>query len=284
MQNKNYTVGIIGLGLMGASLAYALRGFRRATLLGADSDALVCRRAESAGAVHRAFTDPGEVMAQADLLLFCVYAHHIPALLAEHAQHLKPGCLAGDICGVKTPLYQKIEPLLPPGIDYVGVHPMAGKERDGFENADAALYRNSGFIITPLPRSSEAGVATMKELASHIGATRLSVCPPAAHDSLIAYTSDLMHIAAAGLCLHPQQGMTPAFTAGAFRDCTRVADINADAWTELLLDNCGCTAACLGQYIDDLSAIKTAMEQGDAPGLRALLFAAGENKRDMLHK
>ncbi len=284
MPQENFTIGIVGLGLMGASMAYALRGFRRAEIIGADTDELVCRRAESAGAVHHAFTDPLEVMARADLLLFCIYAHHIPPLMEKGAARLKAGCLAGDICGVKTPLYQKLEPLLPPGVDYVGIHPMAGKERDGFENADAALYRNTGFIITPLPCSSEAGIATMRELASHIGATRLSVCPPQEHDALIAYTSDLMHIAAAGLCLHPQPGMNSAFTAGAFRDCTRVADINADAWTELLLDNRAHTAVCLGQYIEDLTRIQTSLKQNDDAQLRALLREAGENKRAMLQK
>ena len=284
MPNESYTIGIVGLGLMGASMAYALRGFRQAVILGADTDELVCRRAESAGAVHRAYNDPLEVMERADLLLFCVYAHHIPSLLERGAARLKEGCLAGDICGVKSALYETIAPLLPPGIDYVGLHPMAGKERDGYENADAALYRGCGFIITPLPHSSAAGVATMKELASHIGAARLSVCPPQEHDALIAYTSDLMHIAAAGLCLHPRGGITPAFTAGAFRDCTRVADINADAWTELLLDNCAHTAMCLEQYIADLEEIKAAMEQNNSPRLRELLHRAGENKREMQRK
>ncbi|MDR1927826.1 MAG: prephenate dehydrogenase [Oscillospiraceae bacterium] len=279
-----FTIGVVGLGLMGASLALALRGFRGATLLGADSDALVCRRAQAAGAVHHATTDTAQVMAQADLLLFCVYAHHIPPLLEVHGARLRPGCLCGDICGVKTRLYRRITPLLPPEIDYVGVHPMAGKERDGYENADAALYRNSGFLITPLPRSSPEGIATMRALAGYIGATRLSVVGPEEHDQLIAYTSDLMHVAAAGLCLHPQPGINPAFTAGAFRDCTRIADINAAAWTELLLDNRANTVARLEQYMEDLSALRSALLENDAPRLHALLCQAGENKRDMLQQ
>jgi len=281
---SSYTIGIIGLGLMGASMAYALRGFRSATLLGADLDDLVCRRAEAAGAVHEAVTDPGHVMERADLLLFCVYAHHIPVLLGANAQRLKPGCVLSDICGVKTPLYEKIMPLLPPGMTYIGLHPMAGKERDGFENADAGLYRNSGFLITPTERSTPESIALMKDLASYIGATRLQVVSPADHDALIAYTSDLMHIASAGLCVHPHPAIHPAFTAGAFRDCTRVADINADAWAELLMDNHRNTVASLDQYIADLTAMRTALATEDKDALRALLQTAGENKRDMLHR
>jgi prephenate dehydrogenase len=283
-QQNRYTVGIVGLGLMGGSLALALRGFRSARLLGADADDLVCRRAQAAGTVHQATTNTGDVVAQADLLLFCVYAHHIPALLSEHARRLKPGCVLSDICGVKTPLYRAIAPLLPPGVDYVGVHPMAGKERDGYENAESGLYHGAGFLITPTAHSSDSGVALMKELAGYIGAARLAVVSPQEHDALIAYSSDLMHIASAALCVHPHPAIHPAFTAGAFRDCTRVADINADAWTELLMDNCGNTVRALNQYLDDLAAVRAALETHDKEALRALLQTAGANKRTMLQR
>jgi prephenate dehydrogenase len=269
---------------MGASMAYALRGFREARLLGADTDELVCRRAEFAGAVHKATQDAGEVMAQADLLLFCVYAHHIPPLLSAHAAKLKPGALLGDICGVKTHLYQAMEPLLPGHVDYVGVHPMAGKERDGFDNADPLLYRNSGFIITPLPRSSTESISAMKEMAGYIGATRVSVVSPEEHDRIIAYTSDLMHIASAGLCMDFHPGMNVAFTAGAFRDCTRVADINAAAWTELLLDNRANTVERLDRYLASLQKVREALCQADTYALNCLLRQAGENKREMLQR
>ena len=281
---KNVTISIVGLGLMGASLAFALRGFREARLLGTDVDELVCRRAEAAGAVHRATTNAAEVFAEADLLIFCVYAHHIPGLLKEHAQHLKPGCVLSDICGVKTQLYHKIADLIPAQADYVGVHPMAGKERDGFENAEGSLYRGCGFIITPLPGSQPTSVALLKELASFIGAARLSITTPEEHDKLIAYTSDLMHISSAGLCLHPNPGVNAAYTAGAFRDCTRVADINAAAWTELLLDNRTNTVACLEQYISDLTQLKDALAQNQPEQLCELLSRAGAQKRDMLQK
>lgn len=284
--HSQFTIGIVGLGLMGGSLALALRGFRgeNAVILGCDKDDLVCRRAEAAGVVHAASTDPGQVMEKADLLLFCVYARHIPAIMKAHAQQLKPGCVVGDICGVKGPLYETLLPLLPENVEYVGLHPMAGKERDGYENAEAALYRGCGFLITPTERSSEAAVALMRELAGYIGAARLQVVSPAVHDEIIAYTSDLMHIASAGLCVHPHPEIHPAFTAGAFRDCTRVADINADAWTELLMDNRRNTAAALSRYIKDLEALHAALLGEDRAALRHLLQCAGENKRGMLQR
>ncbi|MCL2299803.1 MAG: prephenate dehydrogenase [Firmicutes bacterium] len=278
---KDFTVGIVGLGLMGASLAMALEGFKDARVVGTDIDPVICRRAMCDGAVSEAYIDPARVFEQAGLLIFCVYAHHIPALLEANAKHLKPGCVVSDICGVKGPLYEKIMPLVPQGASYVGAHPMAGKELDGYENAEAGLYRGCGFVIVPTERSTPGGAALLRELAEYIGAARVALAEPEEHDALIAYTSDLMHIAAAGLCVRPHPGFGPAFAAGAFRDSTRVADINAGAWTELLMDNRGNTAQALGRYIEDLQAVKAALVNGDREALYELLREAGENKRRM---
>jgi len=279
-----YTVGVVGLGLMGASLALALRGFRDCTLLGADKDELVCRRAQGAGVVHEATQDIASLFERSDLLIFCVYARHIPAMLREHAGKLKQGAVLSDICGVKEPLYREIMPMLPAQVSYIGLHPMAGKERDGYENAETGLYRNSGFLITPTEKSTPESVDLAKQLAGYIGATRLQIAMPAEHDAIIAYTSDLMHVAAVGLCLHPPAGAEPAYCAGAFRDCTRVANINADAWADLLIDNRHNTADALGQYIADLQAMHDALRGDNHAALRDMLQRGGDNKRSMLYR
>ncbi|MDR3075761.1 MAG: prephenate dehydrogenase [Synergistaceae bacterium] len=278
----SYRICVIGLGLMGASLAGALRGFRGASIAGADVLEDVRQKSESSGIVDKAFADAGEAINGADLVIFCVYAHCIPEIIAKNLTAFRPGVVISDICGVKSGLYAKLGGLLPARADYIGIHPMAGKERDGFDNADPAIYKNSGFIICPLPATKRESVELMKEVAGYIGATRLAVAPPHEHDAIIAYTSDLMHIAAAGLCAEYHPGITSAFTAGAFRDCTRVADINAGAWAELLTDNRAHTLACLDRYIDSLREMRGALAAGDEKKLRAILERAGENKREML--
>jgi prephenate dehydrogenase len=277
-----FRVCVVGLGLMGGSLAMALRGFREAEIVGADTDPAARRKALEAGAVQAAYGGAADAAAGAELVVFCVYAHHIPGLLKACGPVLAPGAVLSDICGVKTPLYRELEPLIPEGADYVGVHPMAGRERDGFDNADGALYQNTGFLITPLPRTQPSSVALMEELAAHIGAARVAVSSPAAHDAIIAYTSDLMHIAAAGLCADFHPDMTLAHTAGAFRDCTRIADINAAAWTELLLSNAGNTLRELDRYMNSLTQIRRALAERDEAALYALLGRAGRHKREML--
>jgi prephenate dehydrogenase len=144
------------------------------------------------------------------------------------------------------------------------------------------MWKNSGLIICPLPESSPEGVALMREVAEYIGVTRLTVSSAEQHDAVIAYTSDLMHIASAGLCIGLPSNMTPVFTGGAFRDCTRVADINAGAWTELLLDNRAHTLERLDEYIGNLEKMRGALAANDKKCLHALLERAGENKRSFL--
>jgi prephenate dehydrogenase len=269
---------------MGASLAGALRGFRDARIVGVDVNGEVREKAKKTGVVDEAFADAGDGIRAADLIIFCVYAHNIPNIVAEHASSFRSGAVLSDICGVKSGLYDKLDGLLPEAADYVGIHPMAGKERDGFDNADPAIYKNSGFIICPLPSSSPDGIELMREVARHIGATRIAVSPPERHDAIIAYTSDLMHIASAGLCVEYHPEISSAFTAGAFQDCTRVADINASAWTELLLDNSAHTLARLDRYIGVLGEIREALAERDEGRLFTLLERAGENKREILKK
>jgi prephenate dehydrogenase len=284
MNTLGFQIGLVGLGMMGSSLAMALKGFRGARIVGSDVNELACRHAVASGWVTTASAHAEDAFAGTDLLIFCVYAHHIPPLLETYAALLKPGSVVSDICGVKSGLYTKLDALIPEGIDYIGIHPMAGKERDGFSNASPGLYQDTGLIIVPLPNTKTESISLMRDLAAHIGATHVALSPPDEHDAIIAYTSDLMHIAAAGLCMDYHPDITSAYTAGAYRDSTRVSDINADAWTELLMDNRINTCGFLDRYITNLLAVRRTLSKGDTERLRALLTKAGVNKREMLKK
>ena len=279
-----YKIGIVGLGLMGGSMAFALRGFKDAFIAGTDANPEVCEEAKRQGAVDEAGTDAACAIEDADLVILCVYARHIPGILEKNRNLLRSGAVVTDICGVKSGLYKKIEGTMPDETDYVGIHPMAGKERDGFENADPAIFKDTGLIICPLSSTKPRSVELMRELAEYIGAKRVCVSQVEKHDEIIAYTSDLMHIAAAGLCMDYHPEMTSVFTAGAFRDSTRVADINAEAWTDLLTDNSKNTLCSLDRYISRLQDIRRCLAEGEDRELYELLDLAGKNKRGMLRK
>lgn len=275
-------IAVIGLGLMGASLAMALKDFQGSRITGTDLREEVCAKAIESGVVAEAWPSPREALKNADMVIWCLYAQHIPGIIRENMDLMRPGLIMADICGVKSRLYAELQGLIPPEVIYVGLHPMAGKERDGYENADPDIFRNSGFIISPRHGAGVKAIGLMKEMAVHIGATRLAVVSPELQDDIIAHTSSLMHIASAGLCLDYHPEMTSAFTAGAFRDCTRVADINAAAWTELLMDNRLHALERLDNYIDNLGLFRKALDEFDNQALFGLLKEAGDNKRKML--
>lgn len=278
------TICIIGLGLIGGSLAYALKGFHNCDIIGVDTNKASVGAALKAGAISRAYDNPAEAVKQADLVILCVYPHHIHDIVTQNAASFKDGAVVCDVCGTKEHLYGGMHQYIPDTIDYVGIHPMAGKEVDGFLNADGALFKNTGFIIVPLEKTKPETVEKMQELAGYIGATKIAVSGPHEHDAIIAYTSDLMHVSATSLCVHYHEKMNSAYTAGAFRDCTRIANINPDLWTELFLANKTALVPAVDTYIEDLTAMRDAIKNSDREKLHSLLETAANNKHIMLKK
>ena len=173
---------------------------------------------------------------------------------------------------------------LPEGVDYVGGHPMAGKEMDGFVNASSELFWMSGYIITPVKTSKKESVELIREIAKYIGSTRITIASPEEHDSVIAYTSDLMHIAASALCLSYPEKMNRAYTAGSFRDCTRVARINPKLWSELFLANRKNVLNEIDRLIENLSEIRYCIDNSQSDELYELLDKVCKNKITMQEK
>lgn len=281
---SDFKVAVIGLGLIGGSMAYALRGFHAGTVVGCDIDPAVCAKAEKERAVVRAYTDAGDAIEGADLVVFCTYPNTILKLVEKNRSRFKRGAVVSDVCGIKTALAKEMGRLLPENVDYVGGHPMAGKEVEGFDHASPELFWMTGFIITPSPEARPESVALVHEMAHYIGATRITQASPEEHDGVIAYTSDLMHIAASALCLDYHPDMNRAYTAGAFRDCTRIAYINPELWTELFLSNQENTVREIDRYLESLNRFRKAIADKNQEELRTLLAKVRENKTEMQEK
>ncbi len=273
-----FHIAIIGLGLMGGSLAMALQGFRNAVISGMDANPSVRALAQNSGVFATVYDDVPQAIRDADLIIFCTYPESILSYLTEYAPLCKKGALVTEICGTKRHISQLAENL---PIDYVGIHPMAGKEVSGFAQAEAAIFKGTGFILTPTPQSSPDSVKLLTELATYIGATRIAVTDASTHDDIIAYSSDLMHIAATALCVSFPPTITRAFTAGAFRDCTRVAEINPTLWTSLLLENGDYILPHLDRFITHLQDMRKAIDTSDHATLHTLLTTANDHKKEM---
>lgn len=281
---SHFKISVIGLGLIGGSAAYALHGFKDAEITGFDNNREVLTDAYKKGAIDRIAETSADAVEDADLVIICTYPDSIAAIVRENAAHFKKDAVVCDFCGVKTRISAEITENLPSGVDYVGGHPMAGKEVEGFENAEPRLFENCGFIVTPVETSRKESIDLIFDAAKHIGAAKITVNTPKKHDEIIAYTSDLMHIAAAGLCLDFNDDMNLAYTAGAFRDCTRVALINPAMWTEIFMANAENTLRETERYINSLCRLRDALSKRDKEQLYKLLERTRENKAEILKR
>ena len=281
---KDFRIAIIGLGLIGGSLAYALKGFKKCVIAGCDIDSETRRLALKNKAVNFVYEKAGDAIENSDVVFFCTYPDSIHKIIEINAHRFKTGAGISAVCGVKSSVSESICSVLPEGVDYVGGHPMAGKEMDGFVNASSELFWMSGYIITPVKTSKKESVELIREIAKYIGSTRITIASPEEHDSVIAYTSDLMHIAASALCLSYPEKMNRAYTAGSFRDCTRVARINPKLWSELFLANRKNVLNEIDRLIENLSEIRYCIDNSQSDELYELLDKVCKNKITMQEK
>ncbi len=284
MEESGFKIAIIGLGIIGGSMAYALRGFKGAKIAGCDVNPDTRRKALATKAVDEVFESPAPAIENADLVVLCVYPELITKIVKENSSVFKKGAIITDVCGVKTKLAGEMAEILPPNTNYVGGHPMAGKETDGFDSATPELFGMCGFIITPIESSTPEAIGLVTDMAKYIGATRLTLATPEEHDSVIAYTSDLMHVSAAALCLDYNRKMNRAYTAGAFRDCTRIANINPQLWSQLFLENKDFLLEELDSFINSVTRFREAIAADDKQCLETMLATVRENKLTMQAK
>ncbi|MCI8501773.1 MAG: prephenate dehydrogenase [Oscillospiraceae bacterium] len=229
-------IAIVGLGLIGASFAKALRQTGCHTVWGIDRDSGVSEKAVNQEIVDR-MIGPDE-LAEADLTLVALYPEAAITFLLNHKERLKKGSIAADVCGVKTKVVSALdEPLAAAGIRYVGTHPMAGREFSGIDYSKADLYRGANFIVTPTARTDPDAVEVLSGLARRIGFGKVVSASPEEHDQIIAYTSQLAHVVSNAYVKSSTLKLEKGFSAGSFKDLTRVAKCNPEMWTSLFLDN-----------------------------------------------
>ena len=280
----DFKIAIIGLGLIGGSMAYRLCGFNGGKVIGYDTNAAICKSAAERGAVADIAQNVGSAIDGADLVIIATYPDSVAKIVEQNSDKFKKGAVITDICGVKSRISKEICAAVPDGVFYVGSHPMAGKEVEGFDNAEPTLFDGCGFIIVPTEKSDDKSIELVSSMARHLGAVRLAVNTPEEHDSIIAYTSDLMHISASALCLDFNENMNLAYTAGAFRDCTRIAMINPKLWTELFLENAEHIVTEIDRFSASLNKFRDAIANDRADRLFDLLSTVRANKTDILKR
>jgi len=274
---------IAGLGLIGGSMARALARSTDCTILGHDRDLAALRAALDAGAIHGAFLE--EDLPEVDLMLVALRPRDAVDFLRRALPRMKKGALAADLCGVKRWVVGEIDPVArAAGVRFVGAHPMAGREVSGFQNSDADLFRGASFIMTPPDGRPDGATEQLAALAMGLGFGRTVVTTPEAHDRMIAYTSQLAHAASSAYVMSPAAPGHAGFSAGSFRDMTRVARLDADMWAELFDLNRDALSEELAGLIGRLGEIKRAVDGRDGAQLRALLGEGNRRKLALIEK
>ena len=271
---------VVGLGLIGGSLAMALRGFEDFEVVGAVRSQSTYSKAAERHAADRLTFDPAGELPGADVVVLCQDPAGIIGFLREHRDRFKPGCLIWDVCGVKTAVMEAAQ-CLPSGGDFIGCHPMAGKEVSGIDNAEGTLFRNTHFIVTPGPAATAEHLELLRRMADHCRFGDVIITTPERHDEMIAYTSQLMHVIAVSVCADEGLFSCKGFEGGSFRDCTRVAALDPAMWTQLFTLNAPALCQVVGALEERLRQYRQAIETGDREALSAMLACASGRKKQI---
>lgn len=273
------TVGIVGLGLIGGSMAkaYAQAGW---TVLGDDRDRVMLDFARMSGAVHGLLD--AETVKTCDLLLLAIPPQAAVEDLRKRAPDLAPSTLVIDLCGTKRVVCEALFPLAQQyGFTYVGGHPMAGTHNAGFKYARANLFKGAPMVLVPPEGHDMALLQRVKEALEPAGFGKLSVTTAEAHDRMIAFTSQMCHVVSNAYMKSPTARQHKGFSAGSYKDLTRVAWLNPAMWAELMLENRDCMLYEMDVLIENLKAYRQAIADDDFAALSALLDEGRKIKEEV---
>jgi len=270
-------IGIIGLGLIGGSMAKAIRLNTDHYVLGTDIDKSVVTKAKIIEAINEELTD--DKISQCDMIILALYPDATIEFMKKNACLIKKGAYVIDCGGVKEKVCGAVSKLAKEyGFVFVGGHPMAGIEKIGFKYSDANIFSDASMILTPDDCTKIDALADIKIFFLSIGFGKITTKTPEDHDRIIAYTSQLAHVLSNAYVKSETAKEHTGLSAGSFKDLTRVAYLNETMWTELFLENKQNLINEISILIEHLSQYKDALEKEDSEGLKELLKSGRELK------
>lgn len=274
------TLTIVGVGLIGGSIGLAARRRGLAEcVLGVGRQVSSLHRARELGAIDDVSTDLAAAVHRADVAVFCTPVDLIAPQVVEAGAGCGPGTLLTDAGSTKAAIVKAVEGRLPPGVTFVGSHPLAGSEKRGPEHATADLFEGRVTVVTPTPATDRTAVERTCAFWQALG-SQVRLMPPEQHDRALAITSHLPHLVASALAaLLPDE--LRSLTATGFRDTTRVAGGDPGLWTAIFLQNRSAMIEAVGAMQQQLIEFKMALLSGNASAIDALL-ARGKRNRDAL--
>ena len=263
-------IGIAGLGLIGGSMAKAFKFRTENEVYGFDIDEGSFKRAVLVGAVDGRLND--STISDCDLIIVALYPEATVNYICSNASKFKKDAIVVDCCGVKEyvckPCFDVAEAY---GFEYYGGHPMAGTQYSGFANAKENMFAGASMIIVPKNTDDIFKLDRVKSIFTSIGFRNITVTDAKTHDKMIAYTSQLAHVVSNAYVKSPNAQVHKGFSAGSFKDLTRVAKLNENMWTELFLENADFLTKEIDRIADELKKYSDAIKAKDAKTLCELL-------------
>ncbi len=268
---------IVGLGLIGGSYARALKrlGFH---VLATDRDPDTIAYALENGIIDEGCTDDS-LNGQADCIVIALYPSLVTEWVRTHQEGFRSGVILTDVTGIKSSVVYGVQEILREDAEFIAAHPMAGREVYGVRNSDDRIFRDANYIVVPTKKNSPEAIAWCRDLGRLLGFSHIVELTPEEHDSMIAYVSQLTHCIAVALMTCEDNEHVSEYTGDSFRDLTRIANINADMWTELFFMNKEALLSRLDSFLSELKDIRDLIEAEDSAALKEKMRLSTERRR-----
>lgn len=276
-------IGIIGLGLMGASFAKRLSPQEDKTIYGIDQNKQTIQTALELNIIKEGSTDPDKLIKKCNLIILALYPTMIKPWIVENQQYLESGTILMDISGVKTNIVEPVQAILREDLELISIHPMCGRESRGINFAQADIFDNANYIIVPTDKNTATAIKAAKQLGKDLRVKNISILSCEEHDRMIGFLSQLTHVIAVSLMNTHDNSHLVEYTGDSFRDLTRIATINEDLWSELFLLNKDILLDEIDQFLDATKHFRDSLEKEDIDEMKRL-FIQSTNRRKLFNK
>ena len=262
---------IVGLGLIGGSYAKALKkaGYKVSAISRSFS---TIEYALENGLIDQGSTDVNAgFLKEADVVIIGLYPSKEVKWLRENQHLLKAGCLITDVSGVKESVVEPVQSFLREDMEFISVHPMAGKEVSGVKNSDEKIFEKANYIVVPTDKNTDSAVQFATELGETLGFRKTSTLSPEKHDEIIGFVSQLTHVIAVSLMTCNEDENLQMYTGDSFRDLTRIARINEEMWSELFVSNKKALLEQIDCFEKQLNQMRAMIENEDTEGLKEVM-------------
>ena len=274
-------ITVVGLGVIGGSYVQALKGLGH-EVYGVDNDTLTLQQAKAEGYIVEGYRDGHNIVAKSDMTIICLYPSLVLDFIASHS--FKKGSIVTDVVGINSYFLEKALTIIDESVEYVSGHPMAGREKKGYAYASKEVFKNANYIVIEHQQNKKEAIEFMCQFVSQLGFKSVKIMSPYAHDEIISFTSQLPHMIAVALMNSDDQKYdTGKYIGDSFRDLTRIANINADLWSELFLNNKDYLLASMERFEEQFDCLKHALKGNDEESLKRM-FQESSLRREKLEK